>query len=88
MRKHPRDCYDEALIAFGGPVAGMGAAFAVAAGASMTDSQLLYALADFGFMINLFNMLPIGMMDGGRSKYSRPTFLSRDGVYISLIMVQ
>lgn len=30
------------------------------------DSQLLFALADFGYMINLFNLLPIGSMDGGR----------------------
>jgi Zn-dependent protease len=25
-----------------------------------------HSLADFGFMINLFNMMPIGSMDGGR----------------------
>ena len=30
------------------------------------DSQLLIALADFGLMINLFNLLPLGSMDGGR----------------------
>lgn len=35
---------------------------AVAVAAQVTNSQLLYALADFGFMINLFNLLPIGMM--------------------------
>lgn len=29
-------------------------------------SNLLRSLADFGFMINLFNMLPLGSMDGGR----------------------
>ena len=32
----------------------------------MTDSQLLLALSDFGFMINLFNLMPLGSMDGGR----------------------
>ena len=30
------------------------------------DSNMLLALADFGLMINLFNLLPIGMLDGGR----------------------
>ena len=30
------------------------------------DSQILLALGDFGCMINLFNLLPVGMMDGGR----------------------
>ena len=29
-------------------------------------SQLLHALADFGCMINLFNLLPIGSLDGGQ----------------------
>jgi Zn-dependent protease len=31
----------------------------------MTDAQLLFALAEFGFMINLLTMLPLGSMDGG-----------------------
>lgn len=30
------------------------------------DSQLLYALADFGYFMNPLSLLPIGMMDGGR----------------------
>lgn len=66
MKRAPQDAYEEALIAFGGPVMGSAGALGVAMGASMSDSQLLYALADFGYMINLFNLLPIGMMDGGR----------------------
>jgi Zn-dependent protease len=66
MNKRPRDAWEDALVAFGGPVLGSAGAAAVAVGAHVTDSQLLFALADFGFMINLFNMLPIGSMDGGR----------------------
>ena len=31
-----------------------------------TESQFLLGLADFGYIINLFNLLPIGAMDGGR----------------------
>ncbi len=31
-----------------------------------TNNQLAMALADFGLIINLMNMMPIGMMDGGR----------------------
>lgn len=30
------------------------------------DSQLLISLADWGLLINLFNLLPIGSLDGGR----------------------
>jgi len=66
MNKRPRDAWEDALVAFGGPVLGSAGAGAVAIGAHMADSQLLYALADFGFMINLFNLLPIGSLDGGR----------------------
>lgn len=62
----PRDAWEDAVIAYGGPALGSLGAGAVAMGAHMTGSQLLYALADFGFMINLFNLLPIGSMDGGR----------------------
>ena len=29
------------------------------------DSRFLYALAYTGFLINLFNLLPIGFLDGG-----------------------
>jgi len=34
-------------------------------GGAGTNLQLLFALVDFGFMVNLFNLLPIGSMDGG-----------------------
>jgi Zn-dependent protease len=30
------------------------------------NAQLLVALSDFGFMINLFNLIPLGSLDGGR----------------------
>ena len=67
MRERPKDAYEEALVAFGGPVLGSGVgALGFACAAHMTDSQLLYALSDFGFMINLFNLIPLGSLDGGR----------------------
>jgi len=44
-------------------------------GSTGIDLQLLFALVDFGFMVNLFNLLLIGSMDGGQiasalSKYT------------------
>jgi len=65
-KERPRNSYEDAMVAFGGPVAGSLAAAAVGATGAMMDSQMLYALADFGFMINLFNLMPVGSMDGGR----------------------
>lgn len=66
MNRRPRDAYEDALVAFGGPVLGSLGAVAVGVAGHATDSQLLIALADFGFMVNLFNLLPLGSMDGGR----------------------
>jgi len=66
MKDAPKDAYQDAMIAFGGPILGGAGAGAVAVAGALTDSQLCYALADFGLMINLFNLLPIGQMDGGR----------------------
>ena len=66
MQRQPRDAWEDAVVGIGGPALGSLGAGAVAIGAHATDSQLLYALADFGFMINLFNLLPVGSMDGGR----------------------
>jgi Zn-dependent protease len=66
MKNQPRDAWEDAYVAYMGPLVGSAGAAAVAVAAHATDSQLLYALSDFGFMINLFNLLPIGSMDGGR----------------------
>ena len=62
MNRMPRDAWEDAVVGYGGPALGSLGAGACAISAHMLDSQLLYALADFGFMINLFNLLPIGMM--------------------------
>lgn len=43
MKNQPRDAWEDALVAFGGPVLGSMGAGAVAVAAHSTDSQLLYA---------------------------------------------
>jgi hypothetical protein len=62
MKRRPQDAWEDALVAFGGPLLGSIGALGCSLGGNAVDSQLLYALADFGYMINLFNLLPIGMM--------------------------
>jgi Zn-dependent protease len=32
----------------------------------MFDAPVLIALASFGYLLNLFNLTPVGMLDGGR----------------------
>ncbi len=66
MKSLPRDAYVEALVGIGGPILGsVGALFCLVV-AWITGSTLWYALANTGFLINLFNLLPISPLDGGR----------------------
>ncbi|KAG7342956.1 hypothetical protein IV203_020901 [Nitzschia inconspicua] len=80
MRQQPRDAWEDALVAFGGPVLGSVGAAAVGVAGHTMDSQLLIALADFGFMINLFNLLPLGSMDGGRIAGALSPYMNLAGV--------
>ncbi len=55
-----------ARIAIAGPLVGsIGAAVLWGIGEA-NHSQLLQALGYFGFLINLFNLVPIGFLDGGQ----------------------
>ena len=54
-----------ALVSLAGPVTGgVGAGVVLAVGEAQ-DSRFLLALAYVGFFLNLFNLLPIGFLDGG-----------------------
>lgn len=62
----PPEPETEAYVAFAGPVAGTVAAMACYFAARDNDSQLLLALAYSGCMLNLINLIPTAMLDGGR----------------------
>jgi Zn-dependent protease len=67
MKELPDDAWKEARVALAGPILGsVGAAVAWAAGEA-TGSELLIALAFVGFFLNLFNLIPIVPLDGGRA---------------------
>jgi membrane-associated protease RseP (regulator of RpoE activity) len=53
------------LVSLAGPFVGsIGAAVAWAA-SSFGDAQVLVGIASLGFLLNAFNLLPIGFLDGG-----------------------
>ncbi|GAA1387508.1 site-2 protease family protein [Catellatospora chokoriensis] len=61
-----RSVVDEALSSLAGPVAGVCGVLAVYGLSDLTGSTMLRALAYTGFLLNLFNLLPMLPLDGGR----------------------
>jgi Zn-dependent protease len=57
----------EARVGLAGPVLGTLGAALVAVAGWVTGSAFLLALAYVGFLINLFNLLPVVPLDGGRA---------------------
>jgi Zn-dependent protease len=66
MKGRPRDAWVEAVVGIGGPLLGTLGAIVALGVAAVTGSSLWYALASTGFLLNLFNMIPISPLDGGR----------------------
>jgi Zn-dependent protease len=67
MKGSPRSAYQEALSGLAGPIVGTSASIVVAFWANATGSSFLMSLAFFGFFVNLFNLLPVLPLDGGRA---------------------
>ncbi len=66
LREHPHNAETEAYVAFAGPFIGTLAAFACFYHGNSSGDDFWMALAYAGFMLNLFNMIPISPLDGGR----------------------
>ncbi len=66
MKDLPRNAHVEAVVGIGGPALGTLGALACLLVGWLTGSLFWYALASTGFLLNLFNMIPISPLDGGR----------------------
>lgn len=66
LKDLPHDVETEAYIGIAGPVIGSLAALLCYWTGLAQSSNLLLALAFSGFMINLFNLIPLAPLDGGR----------------------
>ena len=66
MKQMPHNAWREARLAIAGPLLGSAGALVLYVLGAAYDSQQLKALAFLGFLINLFNLLPVIPLDGGR----------------------
>jgi Zn-dependent protease len=66
LKEAPRNAWMEACVGIGGPMLGSLGALACNALGEIFDAPVFIALAWFGYFLNLFNLTPVGMLDGGR----------------------
>jgi Zn-dependent protease len=66
LKDQARSVYDDALIGLAGPAAGTAASLVSLQIYKWTADPLWLLIAFLGFALNLINLLPIGMLDGGR----------------------
>jgi Zn-dependent protease len=66
LKDQPRTAYDDAIIGLAGPFAGTLASLFVLQLYKWSGDTMYLFIALLGFALNLFNLLPIGMLDGGR----------------------
>ena len=83
MKEMPKNAYAEAQMALGGPILGSLGALATLGFWQITGNPLFVALAYFGFFLNLFNLLPVSPLDGGRAMAA----ISRWGWLIGLALL-
>jgi Zn-dependent protease len=86
MKQQPTDAKTEAIIAAGGPVLGSIAAFACLALGLEFDNRLLLALAYTGCLLNLFNLIPVSPLDGGRIVTAISPYMWLIGIPILIIV--
>lgn len=66
LKEQPMNAEVEAYVGMAGPLVGSAAAFLCYLVAESSGSTALLAIAYSGFMLNLFNLIPITPLDGGR----------------------
>ncbi len=66
MRQYPGNVGEDARVGLAGPIWGLGSAVAAWLVAITTQLPIWYAIAHTAAWLNLFNLLPIWQLDGGR----------------------
>ena len=66
LKEAPRNAWVEAVVGIGGPAFGAASAVACYAVFLLTGNPFWSALAYVACFLNLFNLVPVGFLDGGR----------------------
>ena len=66
LKEAPKNAWIEACVGIGGPMLGSLGALLCNALGEIFNAPIFIALAWFGYFLNLFNLTPVGMLDGGR----------------------
>lgn len=72
MHQYPATPAEDARVGLAGPIWGLGAAAASYGLFLVTDWSLLAGVARAGAWVNLFNLLPLWQLDGGRAMNAMP----------------
>src|SRR6266704_243174 len=65
LKEAPRNAWIESQVGIGGPLLGSAGAAVCLAVYYLTNAPIWAALAYTGFFLNLFNLAPVGFLDGG-----------------------
>jgi Zn-dependent protease len=66
LNQYPTDAHEEARTGLAGPLWGLAAALSAAALGAVTHSAVALSVASAGATVNLFNLIPVWMLDGSR----------------------
>jgi Zn-dependent protease len=87
MKQMPANAWREARVALAGPILGSLAAVPVWIAGAVLDSNFLVALAFTAFFLNLFNLIPVVPLDGGRAVAALSPVLWAVGLAMLLALV-
>src|SRR5437867_5912766 len=89
LKEAPRNAWIEAQVGIGGPLLGTVGAVVCYGLYLVTGNPFFSALAYTGFFLNLFNLAPVGFLDGGRVATALSPWLWLVGIVIvGLLMVR
>jgi len=87
MKSAPKSVREEAISAIGGPVAGAFITFVCLWLYLLTRNPYWAGLAYLSALINLFNLLPFGSLDGGRISKAISPFIWVIGLVMALVLI-